>query len=105
MEIPDNWQEELMLHDWKMMRIERCRGWYEGGAAWYIFPNGIRLRHSTLEVDFEKANAVMAALTDWEPIKKVKKGVATIKVNWDRYISMTEGELEDFKWCIYSLDI
>ncbi|MHA1666211.1 MAG: hypothetical protein ACTSW7_02455 [Candidatus Thorarchaeota archaeon] len=105
MEIPENWQEELMLHDWKMMRIERCKEAFEPGTPWYNFPNGIRLRLATIEVDFEKANAVMAVLSDLEPKKKVNKGIATIKLNWDHFESMPKGELEDFKWRIYSLDV
>ena len=105
MEIPENWQEELMLHDWKMMRIERCKRAL-GPQSWYHFPNGIRFRISRIEVDFEKANAVMAALSDLEPKKKkVNKGIATIQLNWDHLESMTKGELEDFKWRIYSLDV
>ncbi len=105
MEIPENWQEELMLHDWKMMRIESCKDAYHPVPPWYNFPNGIRLQYATIKVDFERANAVVAALSDWEPKMKVKNGVATIKVNWDRYKVMTKGELEDFKWRIYSLDV
>ena len=102
MEIPENWQEELMLHDWKMMRIERCRDSTERA---YKFPNGIRFQFTTLEVDVERANAVLAALSDWEPKMKVKNGIATIKIKWDRYKVLTKGELEDLKWRIYSLDI
>ncbi len=105
MEIPENWQEELMLHDWKMMRIERCKDAYGPGTPWYNFPNGIRLQYATIKVDFERANAVVAALSDLEPKKKVKKGIATIKLNWDRLDAMTKGELEDLLWRIYSLDI
>jgi hypothetical protein len=105
MEIPDNWQEELMLHDWKLMKIERCKRAFMTGAPTYDFPNSIQLRLSTIKIDFERANAVVAAMSDWQPMMKVKKGVATIKLNWNRYKSLTEGELEDFKWRIYSLDI
>jgi hypothetical protein len=105
LEIPENWQEELMLRDWKMMRIERCKGAFSSVDNWYHFPNGIRLRDATIKVDFEKAPAVVASLSDWKPTTKVKKGVALIKLDFDRYKTMTTGELEDFKWRIYSLDV
>ena len=105
MDIPKDWQEELMLHDWKMMRVERCNDAFTENSSRYKFPNGIHLRFITLEIDVERAPAVVAALSDWEPKMKVKNGVASIKVNWDRYKNLTKGELEDFKWRIYSLDI
>ena len=105
MEIPDNWQEELMLHDWKKMRIERCKGAIAPASHWYNFPNGVQLRFSTIKVDFERANAVVHALSDWEPEMKVKKGIATIKLNWDLLKNKTEGEIEDLRWRIYSLNI
>jgi len=114
MEIPENWQEELMLRDWKNMRIERCQG-LGGPHAWYRFPNGVRLQYSKIKVDLERAPAVVAALSDWEPEMKVNKKrrkkraerneVVTIKLNWERLQALTIGELEDFKWRIYSLDI
>ena len=105
MEIPENWQEELMLHDWKMMKIERCKQAMAVGTPWYHFPNGLQLRLATIKVDLERAKAVIHALSDWDPKMKVKKGIATIKLNWKRYNIMTEGELEDFIWRIYSLDV
>ncbi|TFG27125.1 hypothetical protein EU528_13375 [Candidatus Thorarchaeota archaeon] len=105
MEIPENWQEELMLHDWKMMRIERCKGPFSSVDPGYIFPNGIQFHFTTIKVDFERANEVVAALSDWEPTMKVKNGIATIKLNWLRFGAMTQGEREDFMWLIYSLDI
>ena len=103
MEIPENWQEELLLHDWKMMRIDRCR--ISNSSEAYDFPNGLSYHFTTIKVDFEKANAVVAALSDLEPKKKVKKGEATIKLNWDRYKVLNKGEREDLLWRIYSLDI
>jgi len=105
MEIPENWQEELMLHDWKMMRIESCKSALYPGPKGYQFPNGIRLRTSTIIVDFERANAVVTALSDWEPKMKVKNEIASIEVNWDRFKALSNGELADFKWRIYSLDV
>ena len=72
MDIPDNWQEELMFHDWKMMRIERCNMGTYPQVISYKFPNGIHLHALSIKVDFEKAPAVMAALSDWKPKMKVK---------------------------------
>ena len=104
MEIPENWQEELLLHDWKMMRIERCRDAFLTGAS-YNFPNGIHLEYATIRVNLEKAPAVMTALSDWEPKKSMERGLAKIRLDSKRHKELTVGELEDFKWRIYSLDI
>ena len=105
MEIPENWQEELMLHDWKMMRIDRYRSGFTPEARVWRFPNGVYFTGFTIKVDFEKAPAVVAALSDWEPKKKVKKGIATIELNWDIYAKMSKGEFDDLLWRIYSLDV
>jgi hypothetical protein len=107
MKIPDNWQEELMLYEWKKMRVERCKSSLSYGGNWYHFPNGLRLRYGTIEVDIERARSVMDKLVDWKPRMKIKKkkGIAAIKVDWERYKLQSEGELEDFRWRIYSLDV
>ena len=94
-----------MLREWKMMRVERCKSAFATVDNWYYFPNGIHLRLATIRVDMEKANAVVAQLADWKPTKKMKKGEAVIKLDFDRYKTLTIGELEDFKWRIYSLDV
>jgi hypothetical protein len=104
MEIPDNWQEELMLREWKMMRIERCKEAYVSGP-WYHFPNGIRFQYNKIDVDVERAPAVMAALSDCEPKKHMEKGSVRIELHSDQIRKMTVGESEDFMWRIYSLDI
>ena len=104
MEIPENWKEEIMLHDWKMMRIERCRDAFRTGMS-YNFPNGIHLEHATIRVNLEKAPAVMTALSDWEPKKSMDRGSVKIRLNSKRYKDLTVGELEDLKWRIYSLDV
>ena len=102
MEIPENWQEELMLHDWKMMKIERCKNQYDN---WYSFPNGIDYRYATFRVHVEKANALVNKLSKWNPKKKVKGDVATIKTEWKKIYKLSTGEFEDFLWEIYSFDI
>jgi len=105
MEIPENWQEELKLHDWKKMRIDRCRSCLTPEVDTFRFPNGVYIYGSSIRVDFEKANSVVAVLSDWEPKKKVKKGIAKIELNWDIYIKKSRGEFYDLLWCLYSLDI
>ena len=104
MEIPDNWQEELMLREWKKMRVERCKLPFRVGNI-YRFPNGIQLEHSLIQVDLEKAPALMVALSDFEPRKDKNKDPVKIRINMKRYKEMTEGEIEDFRWLLHSLDI
>jgi len=104
MEIPDNWQEELMLHEWKMMRINRCRRAISRTVDAYYFPNGVYIHDTTINVDFEKANSVVAVLSDWEPKKTVKKGIATIHLDWDIYKKRSKEEFDDLLWRLYTLD-
>ena len=105
MEIPDDWQEELLLHDWKRMRIERCKLAAAATRNIYDFPNGIHFHHLEIKIDFERAKTVFDAVSDFEPKMKVKKGIASIRLNWDCFRNLSQGELEDFEWRLYSLDI
>lgn len=111
MKLPDNWEEEVMLHSWKMMKIERCR---HSDSHIYIFPNKITVRGAIVFVDIERARAVEALLEEFEYEKKVKDNIVEIKLKHRKYekepmkgvvyFFLTKGNYEEFLWNLYAID-
>ncbi|MHA1637569.1 MAG: hypothetical protein ACTSUO_09840 [Candidatus Thorarchaeota archaeon] len=106
--IPENWEEELMLHSWKMMRIERCsKDPYNTILGYWHFPNGIEIeRFRKISVNMEFGNLVESILEDWEIKKKLdkKKGNIIFELSLKDFANrMTHGEYFDMLWSLYSL--
>ncbi|MHA1908250.1 MAG: hypothetical protein ACW98Y_13205 [Candidatus Thorarchaeota archaeon] len=110
MTLPDNWEQELMIHSWKMMRIDRCKYGPYYGRRNYIFPNGIRVEHfSKILVDLEFSGLVESLLEGWKYKKKVneKKGEVVFHTRIEDIEGKPKrlGDYEDLWWELYSLDL
>ncbi|MGY5875270.1 MAG: hypothetical protein RTU30_05960 [Candidatus Thorarchaeota archaeon] len=101
MEISQRMRDEIALHNWKLMKLDRCRAFWGLGEN-YKFPNGIRVlmyvgrRPLKVKVDVEYAGEVESLLGDIKFTKKVKKGIIEFSMPFEN-----RGIFLDLLWSLY----
>ena len=101
MEITQRMRDEIALHNWKMMKLDRCKS-YWGMGEQYKFPNGISVRVYVgrrpikVNVDVEYAGEVESLLEGIEFTKKVKKEQIEFSIPFEN-----RGVYLDLLWSLY----
>lgn len=103
MELSEKMRDEVVLHSWKMMKLERCK-MTRGLVDNYIFPNGISVywhygvRPLKVISTVEQARVVESFMGDQDYKKKNKKGMIEFSVQYSN-----RGMFLDMLWNIYSI--
>ena len=103
MEVSQTMKDEVALHNWKMMKLERCR------TSWavieqYEFPNGIEVsmylgkKPVKIRVNVEQVREAEAALGSMDYTRKNKKRQIEFSVPFG-----TRGEYLDLIWDLYMI--
>ena len=102
-ELSQTMKDEVALHNWKMMKLERCRATWGMGEN-YEFPNGIRVhfylgkRPVKIQANVEQAREVESLVESTEYTKKTKKGQIEFSVPYG-----IRGEYLDLIWDLYTI--
>jgi len=103
MDISQTMKDEVVLHNWKMMKLERCRATWGMGEN-YIFPNGIGVsmylgkRPVKIQAHVEQAKEVESLVEGTEYTRKAKKGRIEFSVPF-----VTRGDYLDLLWDLYTI--
>ena len=103
MDISQTMKDEVALHNWKMMKLERCRATWGMGEN-YEFPNGIRVysylgkRPVEIIANIEQAGEIELLVKSTEYTKKPKEGQIEFSVPFG-----TRGEYLDLIWGLYAI--
>ncbi|MCK4567237.1 MAG: hypothetical protein KAU48_08000, partial [Candidatus Thorarchaeota archaeon] len=113
LKIPDDWEQELMLHSWKMMKItQHQRMNYENFYLnIYEFPNGLKIdcrpQGLRIYINIEFSGMVERIIDNWECKKKDCKGNETciyhLSGKSKAGVKQLRKDLEDLLWDLYSL--
>lgn len=114
MNIPDDWEQELMLHEWKMMKISQYQLYWNTDFFLniYEFPNGIRLNLTSsmyvrIYAHKEFSPLIEKTIEDWEYEKKDAKKEDTVEYRAktraiSKGIKMRK-DMENLLWDLFSL--
>ena len=103
MDISETMKDEVVLHNWKMMKLERCRATWGMGEN-YVFPNGIGVsiylgkRPIKIRAHVEQAREVESLVGGTEYTRKAKKGQIEFSVPF-----VTRGDYLDLLWDLYMI--
>ena len=103
MEVTQNMRDDVALHNWKLMNIDRCRVTW-GQFDNFRFPNGISVHMSygrrpfKIGVDIERAGEIEFLLKDMKYNKKNKKEGVEFSVRFEN-----KGKYFDLLWELYSI--
>jgi hypothetical protein len=103
LEVTQNMRDDVVLHNWKMMIINRYRVTW-GLIANFQFPNGISFKVSYGQrpfhicADAEWTRDVETLLKDIKYTKKIKKGEVEFSVRFEN-----KGEYLDVLWELCSI--
>ena len=103
MEVTQEMRNELALHNWRMMKLERCRATWGMGEN-YVFPNGIGVsmylgkRPVKIQAHVEQAREVESLVGGMEYTRKAKKGRIEFSVPF-----VTRGVYLDLLWDLYTI--
>ncbi len=105
MEVSQRMRDEVILHQWKLLRIDRCRShWGMTERGGYTFPNGIFVfmhfgkRPIRIEVDTERVGEVESLIEGMEYKKKEKDGNIEFSVAFEN-----RGRYLDLLWDLYTI--
>ncbi len=103
-ELSQTMKDEVALHNWKMMKLDRCRASWAMGEN-YEFPNGIRVsfylgkRPVKIKASVEQAREVELLVVNTEYTRKPKKGQIEFSVPFG-----TRGKYLDLIWDLYTIE-
>ena len=103
MELSEKMRDEVVLHSWKMMKLDRCKV-TRGIIDNYLFPNGITVNWNLawksirIKSNVEQAREVESFMGSRDYKKKSKKGIIEFNVQYS-----TRGEYLDMLWGLYSV--
>ncbi|MFX1261085.1 MAG: hypothetical protein ACFFAZ_03270 [Promethearchaeota archaeon] len=103
MEVTDTMRDDVVLHSWKQMKIDRCRVTW-GLLDMFRFPNGISVsvgygrRSFKIAADEERTEEIEVLLMGMESTKKMKKGGVEFSVKFEN-----RGRYLDLLWELYSI--
>jgi len=104
-EVSQRMRDEVILHQWKLLRIDRCRShWGMTERGGYTFPNGIFVfmhfgkRPIRIEVDTERVGEVESLIEGMEYKKKEKDGNIEFSVAFEN-----RGRYLDLLWDLYTI--
>ncbi len=113
MKLPNNWEQELMIHSYKMMKLTQHQIIFYNNfyGNVYTFPNGIKVESARIAdikiyVHIEFSGMVESLLEDWKSDKKdASNDIVEFSIKSKE--SMKEEKLrkdfEDLLWDLYSL--
>jgi len=102
-EVTQEMRNEVVLHNWKMMKLDRCRATWTTGEN-YEFPNGIRvyfyLGKIPVEIiaNIEHAGDIELLVENTGYTRKTKNGQIEFSVPFG-----TRGEYLDLLWGLYTI--
>lgn len=103
MEVTQDMRNEVVLHNWKMMKLDRCRATWTMGEN-YEFPNGIRVysylgkRPIEIIANIEQDMDIELLAKNTGYTKKTKNGQIEFSVPFG-----TRGEYLDLIWGLYTI--
>ena len=103
LEVTQKMRDDIVLHNWKMMQIDRCRVTW-GRLDNFRFPNGISLHMGfgrkpfKIGADAERAEEVEILIQNMEYTKKTKMGQVEYSVPFEN-----RGRYLDLLWGLYSI--
>ncbi len=106
MEVSERMRDEVVLHSWKMMKLDRCKV-SRGIIDNYKFPNGIVVywnyvgrRPLKVKSNVEQEREVESVMSDRDYKKKSRRGMVEFSVPYP-----IRGEYLDLLWDLYSVGI
>ncbi len=103
LEVTQQMRDDVVLHNWKMMHIDRCRVTW-GQLDNFRFPNGISLhmgfgrRPLKIGTDMDRVEEVELLLQNMEHSKKTKKEQIEYSVPFEN-----RGRYLELLWDLYSI--
>jgi hypothetical protein len=103
MDISQTMKDEVVLYNWRMMKLERCRATW-GMSENYGFPNGIGVsmylgkRPVKIRAHVEQSREIESLVEGMEYTRKPKKGLIEFSVPFGN-----RGKYLDLIWGLYTI--